>query len=472
MTGIDHPLRFERGSFRDRSGRILYSSDSVLRVLSEEALSTWEALSKTTFFRQQCDQGSIVQTERLDDEARAKLPVKNEWPAVLRHERIPFISYPYEWSFSMLKDAALLQLNLLLSSLKERFTLKDATPYNVQWKGTQPVFIDVLSFKPLEQGEPWTGYRQFCQMHLYPLFLTAYKEIPYQQWMRGSIDGIPVEHFARIMTVRDLFRRGVFIHAYLQNKLQSKFANSQSDVRSGLKSIGFNEELIRRNVLGLRKTIETLQWKRNRSEWSEYVSDNLYSAEDQKKKTEFVQFAVQSRSWDLVWDLGCNTGVFSRIAAQNSDYVVAMDGDHFAVERLYRDLRKERANNILPLVMNLADSSQGLGWRGQERKSLVERGKPDLVLCLALIHHMVISTNIPLAEFVNWLADLGGAVVIEFPSKEDPMVKRLLRNKDDQYSEYSIGSFEHSVSHAFQIKKREELSTRTRVLYFLAPKVQ
>jgi hypothetical protein len=472
MTGIDRSLGFEQGSFRDRSGRILYSSDSVLRTLSAEALSVWESLSKTKFFQEQSKKGSIVHTESLNDGSHQRLSEQDEWVGVLKHERIPFISYPYEWPFSMLKDAALLQLNLLLSSLKERFTLKDATPYNVQWKGTHPVFIDVLSFKKLDKGEPWTGYRQFCEMHLYPLFLTAYKEVPFHQWMRGSVDGIPVEHFARLMSFRDLFRSGVFMHAYLQSKLQSKYANSQSNVRSELKSVGFSDELIRRNVLGLRKIVEGLQWKQNQSQWSEYASDNSYSAEDQKRKVDFVQTAVQSQSWNLVWDLGCNTGVFSRIAGQNSKYVIAMDGDHLSVEYLYHALKKEGVTNILPLVMNLADSSPGLGWRGLERKSLVGRGKPDLILCLALIHHMVISANIPLHEFINWLAELGCAVVIEFPTKEDPMVKRLLLNKDDQYSEYTIDTFEKNVSRIFKIEKREELASRTRVLYFLRPVVQ
>lgn len=472
MTGIDHSLAFEQGSFRDRSGRILYSSDSVLRVLSTEALSIWESLSKTKFFQEQLKKGSIVHTERLDDIAGKKTLAANEWSAILKHERIPFISYPYEWPFSMLKDAALLQLNLLLSSLKERFTLKDATPYNVQWRGTHPVFIDVLSFKQLEKGEPWTGYRQFCEMHLYPLFLTAYKEIPFHQWMRGSVDGIPVEHFAKLMSFRDLFRSGVFMHAYLQSKLQNKYANSQSNVRSELKTIGFSDELIRRNVLGLRKIVEGLQWKPNQSEWSGYACDNSYSADDQKRKIDFVQTAVQSQPWNLSWDLGCNTGVFSRIAAKNAKYVIAMDGDHLSIEHLYHALKKEDVNNILPLVMNLADSSPGLGWRGLERKTLLERGKPDLVLCLALIHHMVISANIPLNEFINWLAELGCSVVIEFPTKEDPMVKRLLLNKHDQYSEYTIDSFEQNVSRVFRIEKREELSSRTRVLYFLKREVQ
>jgi ribosomal protein L11 methylase PrmA len=470
MTYLDQStasIQFEDGSFRDRSGRIIYSSGSVFRVLSQEALTTWETLNKSKFFKEQLSSGVLVPTERLENHA---LNLPEEWPAVLQHEKIPFVSYPYEWTFSMLKDAALLQLELLLSALQDGFILKDATPYNVQWKGAKPVFIDILSFKQLSKGEPWTGYKQFCEMHLFPLWLIAYKDIPYHSWMRGSIDGIPVEEFARLLSLRDLMRTGVFMHAYLQSKLQSKYSNNRSSVRSELKSIGFHQDLIRKNVIGLRKIVQNLEWKSLKSEWSDYATDNSYSADDQKKKVEFVQNAVQSKQWDLVWDLGCNVGIFSRIAAKNAKYVVAMDADHLTVERLYHELKKEKSDNILPLVMNLADSSPGLGWRGQERKSLIDRGRPDLMLCLALVHHMVISANIPLNEFVRWLSEVGSSVIIEFPLKEDPMVRHLLLNKDDQYSEYTLPTFERLISSHFNIHAREELSNRTRVLFFLSPK--
>ena len=265
MTYLDQSLespRFEEGSFRDRSGRIVYSSDSVLRVLSNEALSIWESLSKSKFYKEQMAQGRLVATERIGNDALKNFDFAENWAAVLKHERIPFVSYPYEWTFSMLKNAAILQLELLTASLHEGFILKDATPYNVQWKGANPVFIDILSFKQLSKGEPWTGYKQFCEMYLFPLLLISYKEIPYHSWMRGSIDGIPVESFARLISLRDLFRRGVFMHAYLQGKLQTKYGNNPSSVRSELKSVGFSEELIRRNILGLRKIVERLEWKR------------------------------------------------------------------------------------------------------------------------------------------------------------------------------------------------------------------
>jgi ribosomal protein L11 methylase PrmA len=464
--------RFEEGSFRDRSGRIVYSAGTVFRVLSDEALTVWESLSEKKFFKELMSQGKLVATERVGNDTLKNFDSAENWAAVLKHEKIPFVSYPYEWTFSMLKDAAILQLELLTASLREGFILKDATPYNVQWKGANPVFIDILSFKQLSKGEPWTGYKQFCEMFLFPLLLISHKDIPFHSWMRGSIDGIPVESFARLLSLKDLLKRGVFMHAYLQSKLQNKYGNNRSSVRTELKSVGFSEELIRRNILGLRKIVEGLEWRRVKSEWSDYASDNTYTSEDHEKKADFVRKAAESKHWKLAWDLGCNVGIFSRIAAKNSDYVVAMDADHLTIERLYHELEKEKSQNILPLVMNLADSSPGLGWRGQERKSMLERGKPDLILCLALIHHMVISANIPLHEFVRWLSEIGASVVIEFPLKEDAMVRHLLRNKDDQYSEYTLPEFEKLISKHFHVQAREELSSQTRVLFFLQPKAQ
>jgi ribosomal protein L11 methylase PrmA len=167
-----------------------------------------------------------------------------------------------------------------------------------------------------------------------------------------------------------------------------------------------------------------------------------------------------------VWDIGCNVGVFSRIAAERARYVVAMDGDHVAIDRLYRALKADRVPNILPLVVNIADPSPNLGWRNMERKRIDERGRPDLVLALALIHHVVIGANIPLAEFVQWLFDLGGDLVIEFVTREDPMVATLLRNKEDHYHDYHEDVFERTLAAKFQVVKRQSLGSGTRILYY------
>jgi SAM-dependent methyltransferase len=459
----------ESGSFRDRESRVFYGPEGVFRGLSQTALEEWEALSATSFYKRFASEGAIVQTERVDTIAGKGPSVADGWAAILKHETIPFISYPYEWSFGMLKDAALLQLELLLAAIHEGMILKDSSAFNFQWKGIKPVFIDIPSFVKLIPGEPWVGYRQFCQMFLYPLFLQAYKGIAFHPWLRGSIDGIDPEPISRLMSVRDLLRPGVLMHAYLHAKMQSRHGATGTDVKAGLRAAGFNRELIKANIGRLIKIVRHLTWKPAQSVWSDYAENNSYAESDRGAKEAFVRGVIGSRPWNLVWDLGCNTGTFSRIAAENSRYVVAMDADHLAVERFYQSLKGEGRTSILPLVMNLADVSPNLGWRGLERKALTERGRPDLTICLALIHHMVISANIPVAEFVSWLAGFGGALVIEFVTKEDPMVKRLLLNKRDNYSDYEKGYFERCLSQSFAIQNRRPLDSGTRYLYFATP---
>ncbi len=456
--------RIEPGSFRDRNGRVFYANNAVFRALGRQALQEWEVLSSRKFFPRFMSDGKIVNT--IDIELSDNFSISGDWAAFLKHETIPFISYPYEWSFGMLKDTALLQVELLLSALDEGMILKDSSAFNFQWNGTNPVFIDIPSFEKLKDGEPWIGYRQFCQMFLYPLMLQAYKNIPFQPWFRGCIDGLDPEDFYKLMSARDLLRPGVFIHAYLQAKAQKKYGNTKQNIKQNLRSVGFNKELIKNNVKGLRKIIHGLSWKRAKSEWSHYANEHNYTDSEHEIKKSFVHNIIDAQPWKLVWDMGCNTGTFSRIAAKNAKYVVAMDFDHLTIEYLYQELKKEGNSKILPLIYNMANPSPNLGWRGLERKSLPERGKPELTLCLALIHHIVITANIPLKEFIDWLASLGTSVIIEFVTKADPMVKKLLLNKEDNYSDYETEYFEHCLSNAFNLAERKLLTSGTRILYF------
>lgn len=460
----------EPGSFRDRHSRIFYLEGTILRGLSQKALQNWSCLSGTGFFQRMMAEGKVIKTERIDLELSfSGLPLK-EWAGVLRHEAIPFISYPYECSFGMLKDAALLQLELVLSALEEGMILKDSSAFNVQWQGTRPVFVDVGSFEQLNAEEPWVGYRQFCQMFLYPLFLQSYKDIPFQPWLRGNLEGIESAHCKNFLSFRDWFRPGVFMHVYLQAKAQAKYGQTNKAIKQELRTAGFHPSLIRANAKRLDKIIRGLVWKRTDSEWADYVARHSYADNDHKMKIDFVRRVIHAHPWDLVWDLGCNTGLFSRIAAENARYVVSMDADPVVIETLYQTLKKEQNTRILPLVCNLADASPSLGWRGTERKSLPSRGKPNLTLCLALIHHMVISANIPLNEFIEWLASLGSDLVIEFVTKDDPMVHRLLRDKDDQYDDYQLDWFKHCLSSLFSVVQKQKLASRTRLLYFCSSK--
>jgi hypothetical protein len=368
----------------------------------------------------------------------------------------------------MLKDAALLELDLLLAALDEGLVLKDASPYNVQWRGAQPVFVDVGSFERLREGEPWAGYRQFCTLVLYPLLLQAYKGVPFQPWLRGSLEGIEPAEMRAMLGFRDRFRRGVLTNVVLHARLEGRYADRE--VKTDLKKAGFHAELIRANARKLRKLVERLEWEPGRTAWSDYGEANPYDEADAAAKEAFVREAAGARRRRLLWDLGANDGRYTRIAAREADYTVAVDADVAVVEALYRALRAEGSRTILPLVGNVADPSPGLGWRGAERRPLAERGRPDLTLCLALVHHVALSSNVPLRSFLDWLAELGTEVIVEFPTREDPMVQRLLGRKGPGANpDYETDAFERALDERWRVERREVLPSGTRILYRAIP---
>jgi len=460
------PAGLEPGSFRDPESRVFYAGAEVYRALSPDGLSDFEALQATGLLEDE----RIVGTELVEGGAIDRSLLVHEPAGVLRHERIPFVSYPYEWTFSMLKDAALVQLDLLLDSLDHDLVLKDSTPYNVQFRGARPVFVDVGSFERIREGEPWVGYRQFCMLYLYPLLLQGVKEVPFHPWLRGSIDGITPLQMRNLMSFRDRFRRGVFTNVFLHARLEARYADRPAQVKQEVKRV-FKKELFVANVRKMRKLVERLEWNPPQGVWTAYGERNSYTDDDARRKDEFVRQVATSQPWNLVWDIGANNGRYSRIAAEGAKTVVAVDADQGPVELLYRDLKQEGNEQILTLTMNLADPSPGLGWRGLERKAMPDRGKPDLVLALALVHHVAISANVPVKEFVDWLASLGSALVIEFPTREDPMVKQLLAPKrDGLHPDYELGYFERTLGEAFEVERTERSGSGTRVLYFARPK--
>ena len=466
MTGP----RFEPGSFRDRDGRVFYLEGVVHRGLGERAWADWQALAATGFFRRGTAGGKIVGTAESDLTAEQLRSLGPGWVGALVHERIPFVSYPYEWSFAALRDAARLQLDLLESALLEGLTLKDSSSYNIQWRGSAPVFIDIASFQRQPEGEPWIGYLQFCQLFLYPLMLSAYKGIDFRPWLRGALDGITPEDLRRVMSLRDQLRPGVFKHVTMQAKLRQRTRNARHSVRRQLQDAGFGRQLILNNVRQLRKLLAGLEPPAGDSAWMDYADSNTYAEDERRQKEELVRRVAASRRWGLAWDLGCNTGRFSRIVGEHADYTVAMDSDSQVIDRLYGELREQDRRDILPLVVDLADPSPDRGWRGRERRALTARQTPDLILGLALLHHMVIGANLPLAEVVEWLAGFGAEVVLEWVSREDPMVQRLLLNKADQFDDYGQPVFEDCLARHFEVIDRRELSSGYRTLYHARPR--
>src|SRR3954465_15411740 len=268
MTTSSRASTPEPASFRDPEARVVYSpSGEVLRELSARGREDWDALERARFSRRALAEGRIAATEELE-------------PGLLRHERLPFVSYPYEWPFEMLRDAALLQLGLLDEALAEGFVLKDGSPYNVQWGGSEPVFVDVGSFEKLREGEPWAGYRQFCMLFLYPLLLQAWKGVPFQPWLRGSLDGISPQELRDLLSLRDRFRRGAFTHVVMHARLERRYEERDDDPKDELRKAGFKRERILANSKGPGGLIRGLDWEPGQSTWSDYALDTTYSSDD------------------------------------------------------------------------------------------------------------------------------------------------------------------------------------------------
>ncbi|MFI9638919.1 class I SAM-dependent methyltransferase [Micromonospora sp. NPDC051925] len=467
MTTSELGVRAEPGSFRDPTNRVFHLGEQVLRGLGPQATADWRALAASEFFAALLAEGKVCGTTPVDP---ATLP-DTGWTTVLRHERIPFVSHPYEWSFGMLRDAALLHLEILRRALKAGFTTKDGSAYNLQWRGATPVFIDVGSFAPLAEGEPWAGYRQFCQTLLYPLLLQAHLGVDFQPWLRARVDGIEPDQ------MRPLFRGvrrllpGVPTHVHLHGAMQARHAEaSSSAVTAQLRDAGYSRRLALATVARLERLVRRLDRRVDGGHWVDYQRTCGYTAPDRAAKEDFVEAAVAAGGTaQLALDLGANDGRYARIAARHAAQVVAVEQDPAVVDALYRALRAEGDRRILPLVMDLADPSPGGGWRGVERAGFAARTHADAVLALAVVHHLAIGRNVPLSEVVDQLvgyARPGGRLVVEFVDPQDPMALRLLANKPaGLFPDYRRDEFERLLTARCRVERQQDLPSGTRTLY-------
>jgi len=466
-SGSSPDPEYDAGSFRDPSSRVWRDGGRILRGLDTTAASDWEKTAASKFFQKAMADGRIVRTETVEGPS----PDGRDWTAVLEHERIPVVTYPHEWSFAMLQDAALLTLGLVRAAIDDNITTKDATAYNVQFIGARPVFIDVPSFEPYRQGEAWWGYRQFCQMFLFPLMFTAYKDLPHQPWMRGAVDGITPEQARRVLQGRRASSKGIFSHVWLHAKADARFTDGSADTVTDMKKAGYKKELYVATIDRLIKLVEGLEWDRSESTWGDYSQRGHYHSKELLLKGDFVRSVASQSHRSQVWDIGANDGMFSRIAAEHSDTVLAMDADDLVVDRLYRELKADGTTGIVPMYMNFADPSPGIGWNGTERPPLPSRSQPDLVLALAVIHHLALTHNVPTSAILDNFVTLDSEIVLEIPTENDQMVKTLLRHKRaGTHDAYTLEAIEAQINDRFDVRTREELPGGTRVIFHLAPR--
>ena len=470
-------LSADGGSFKDPSGRVYLVGGGtnrrrVLRGLTATTAATVERLLAEPFFQRMLADGDVANTSVLGpDDSVAAAVMDRGWAAVLEHEAVDFPTWPYEWPFGLLKDAALLQLDLLEACVRAGWILKDATPFNIQWAGNRPVFIDIPSFVPREDGEYWQGYRQFCCLFLIPLLLTAHLGIPYQPLLRSCLEGIPPEVATRYFRGLQRFRRGVPSHVWFPSRVEGWMRTRDGATRSPGSTRRQSETSLLALLDGLVRLVKRLSYRPAApSDWSRYSDTHSYTKSELERKMAFVDKHTSARRPHVLWDLGANTGTFSRIAAQYSGIVIAVDGDHGAADVLYRESREGRAKNIIPLVMDLANPSPGQGWAGRERAPFVGRRNPDMVLCLALFHHLRVSANVPVSLLVEWLRSLEATVIVEFVNRDDEMFVKLAENKREEYADYTLENFQSEVEKYFAVEDRVALKGGKRALLLVEPK--
>lgn len=455
----------EGASFRDPSGFVYREDGKLLRQVNVIYKKDYDLLMSSGLYGELVSEGLLI--EHVEVESKA---IDGAYK-VLEPTLVPFVSYPYEWSFSQLKDAALATLRIHSIALSHGMGLKDASAYNIQFVDGKPLLIDTLSFEAYETGRPWVAYKQFCQHFLAPLVLMAQRDVRLSQLLRVYIDGVPLDLASNLLGAASKVKPSTAMHIHLHARSQSKHAalGSEKPVEStrqlsiqGMKAL----------IASLESAVQAQKWhpKSLNTTWGDYYDEHSYTkAGFESKKTVVGGFLAKAKP-KSVWDLGGNSGVFSRVATARGIQTMCFDDDVVAIEYNYLELKKTGESKLLPLVVDLTNPSSSMGWAHSERKSLAERGPADTVMALALIHHLAIANNLPLTDVADYFARLGKHLIIEFVPKGDSMVKRLLASREDIFPSYTEVGFEAAFKTRFSILDKQKVVGSKRILYLMRAK--
>lgn len=446
-------------SFRDPSGHLFTKDGALYRSVAKRYKEHYDFAKESGLFDLLMSDGLLVPHKEVDGS------IVPDAYKVIQPEFINFISYPYEWCFSQLKDAALLTLSIQKRALEKGVVLKDASAFNVQFKDGKPVFIDTLSFEKYEEGAPWIGYRQFCQHFLAPLSLMSYTNLNLGQLSRVFIDGVPLDVASSMLPFKTFFKLSIASHIHLHAKSQKKHSEDTKPPK-----VHMSKTKLIALMHSLESAVKGLSIKQQETEWGDYYDNTNYSSESFKHKEKIVAKFLGETKPKSVWDLGANTGIFSRVASERDIETISFDIDPIAVEKNYLEVREKGEKCILPLISDLTNPSAGIGWANEERESLEERGPVDTVLALALVHHLAISNNLPFKKIANYFSRLCKSLVIEFVPKSDSKVRRLLTTREDIFTEYDEKHFEESFGEYFKTQSKESVSGSDRTMYLMSKK--
>lgn len=450
-----------KGSFRDPAGFLYRRNGTLLRQVNHAYAEDYDACVTSGLYERLIAENFLIPHAESDDDG-----ITSDKYRVIRPEEIPYVSYPYEWSFTQLQDAALLTLEIQRIALEHQLTLKDATAYNVQFRNGRPIFIDSLSFERYQEGSPWVAYRQFCQHFLAPLALMANDDLRLRQLSFRYIDGVPLDLASDLLPSRSWIKYSLLAHIHMHARSQ-KTHQDDARTRERVATAKLSKSMLLALISSLRSAVEKLSAKDVPTEWGEYYDDTNYSADAMRyKESLLARFAADYLgSFPVVHDLGANTGRFSRIVGTHCRYVVAHDIDEMAVERHARDIKSNGSGNVLPLVLDLANPAPAIGWDLQERSSFHERVRGSAAVALALVHHLCISNNVPMDRLAEFFGDLFNALVIEFVPKEDSQVQRLLATRRDVFGRYDAETFEREFCRYYEIKEKCPIDDSQRTLY-------
>ncbi len=470
-------------SFRDPSGFLFVHAGVLYRQVNHAYCENYDLLFSSGLYDKLVQKRLLIPHEEASIEP-AEPPLAYK---IIRPERLAFVSYPYEWCFSQLKDAALTTLRIQKLALEAGMSLKDASAYNIQFHRGRPVLVDTLSFEKYTEGQPWVAYRQFCQHFLAPLALMAYTDVRLNQLLRVYIDGVPLDLASRLLPGKTRWKLGLSMHIHLHASAQRRYSDKTVDKAAAARQM--NRTSFVGLIESLEGTVRRLSWKGSGTEWGDYYpeSSSHYSAEAADHKKEIVSRFIEHIRPRSVWDLGANTGVFSRLASERGIPTVAWDIDPAAVEQGYQISKKANQQQsksateqisksanypvaqspILHLVLDLTNPSPAIGWRNRERMSLLERGPADAVLALALIHHLAISNNVPLPALAEFFHAAGRWLVIEFVPKGDSQVQKLLATREDIFQNYTVEGFEAAFGEYFTIHETAAVPETPRVMYLM-----
>lgn len=475
------PSESVAASFRDPAGRLFRTPDSIVRVIGPAGLDDYTAFAGSKTAARFVERGQLVSATPLGPEEIARLrtlpgmagALEGEVGAVVRHERVAFPSYPYEWPAEMLHASGMLTLDLALAAFDEGLGLKDATPWNVLFRGPAPVFVDWLSVERRDPHDPtWLPYAQFVRTFVLPL--VAHREFgtSLDQIFLARRDGLEPEDLYRASGRLARLKPSLLANATLPTWL-SRGGRAEDEATWKPRRVADAERarfVLRSVFTRLRRSMRRLTPGAARSHWTGYMAGKThYTDADFERKERFVQAAIEEVRPARVMDVGCNTGHFSALAARAGASVVALDGDAAVAGHVWRRAEAERLD-ILPLVVNVARPTPATGWRNAESPSFLQRaeGHADLVLMLAVIHHLLVTERVPLADVLDLAADLTReSAIIEFVAPEDPMFRRLTRGRDHLHTGLTAAAFESAAAGRFEVVRAQPAESGTRVLYLL-----